>query len=154
MLVILNHRTAPVSSAATLVAFASPVENLPSGSTTAYTAIGNQADMATSYTSNATSTNWMAGDLEAGLTCECNEAIGSGRSMDIKLCKNNSACTGSDLLSTCSLAAAATSCTDGSFSSVATSDGDDLFLKYERSGGTAVKCQRPSCRFAYSQTEY
>jgi len=143
-----------VTASVNLVAFVAPLENLPSGSTTAYTAIGNQADMATSYEANATSTNWMAGQVEAGLTCECNEAIGSGKSMDVKLCKNNSACSGSDLLSTCSLAAAATSCTDGSFSSSTTSDGDDLFVKYERAGGTGVKCQRPSCRFAYSQTEY
>lgn len=143
-----------VTASVNLVAFASPMENLPSGSTTAYTAVANQGAMETSYTANSTSTNWMAGNIEAGLTCECNEAIGSGKSMDIKLCRNSSSCTGSDLLSTCSLAASATSCTDGSFSSSATSDGDDLFLKYERSGGTGVKCQRPSCRFAYSQTEY
>ena len=152
--VLLFQKSSPVAASVKHIQFVSPETALPAGSTDKYMAPTINGDLESSYTQNITSVGWTAGAISDGLTCECDTAISSSRSMDVLLCNNSSSCDSSTHVSFCDLNAGDTSCTDSSFSEVSVSAGDDLFMLFDRNGGGGVGCQRVSCKFAWTQTEY
>lgn len=152
--VMLGQRSSPVAAAAKYIQFVTAEGVLPAGSADRYMAPTINGDLETSYAQNVSSVSWTAGAISNGLSCECDTAVSTARSMDVLLCNDSASCTTTNHVSFCELNAGDSSCTDSSFSEVATSSGDDLFMFFTRYGGGAVGCQRISCKFAWTQTEY
>ena len=152
--VMLGQRSSPVALPTKYVQFVTAEGVLPAGSSDRWMAPTINGDLEASYHQNTTSVSWTAGAISNGLSCECDTAVATSRSMDVLLCNDSSNCTTSNHVSFCELNAGGSSCVDSTFSEVATSSGDDLFMFFTRYGGTGVGCQRVSCKFAWTQTEY
>jgi len=152
--VLLFQKSSPVAAPTKYIQFVTGEGVLPPGSADRYMAPTINGDLEASYAQNVSSVSWTAGAISNGLSCECDTAVSTARSMDVLLCNDSSSCTISNHVSFCELDAGDSSCTDSSFSEVATSSGDDLFMFFTRYGGTGVGCQRISCKFAWTQTEY
>lgn len=152
--VMLGQRSSPVALPTKYVQFVTAEGVLPAGSADRWMAPTINGDLESSYLQNTTSVSWTAGAISNGLSCECDTAIAAGRRMEVQLCNDENNCDATTHVSLCILAAGASSCVDSTFSEVATSAGDDLFVLFDRTGGGAVGCQRVSCKFAWTQTEY
>jgi hypothetical protein len=153
----MGQQTSPVVQAVTHIAIigVSTPSNINSDS---FAQISPSADFNGSFTAGLRSTQWFAGNIVSGITCRCDTAPATGKTVDFELCRNNEDCgvtTATDLISTCSQITDSSSleCTDSSFAITATVDSDDLFIKQTRNASTSW-CQYPTCRFAYTQTEY
>ena len=104
-------------------------------------------------------TAFPSGAVTDGITCNCESAMASGKTLTIRLCKPNSAddCSsgGDDVISSCQIDDSTTTCTDSSFSgTVSLSANDVLYYYAERPASGGSGCSLYQCRFGYSQTEY
>ena len=154
--VVLFQKSSPVASATKYVQFVTTEVAFPTGNNIdRWMAPTINGDLENAYAQNITSVSWTAGAIVNGLSCECDTAMAASREMDVLLCKDSSSCTTSSHVSYCELDGTESSCTDSSFSEVAISSGDDLFMHFKRHGGaSSTGCRQVSCKFAWTQTEY
>jgi hypothetical protein len=104
-------------------------------------------------------TAFPSGAVTDGITCNCEAAMASGKTITIRLCKPNGAddCAsgGDDVISSCGIGDSTTTCTDSSFSGTTSLSSNDVLYYYaERPASGGSGCQSVECRFAYTQSEY
>ncbi len=124
-------------------------DSLPNTQTTRYLAMDpNTYTSSSSFELVRGGSPWFSSNITVGLSCTCNSAPASSRSRVFTLQKGTS--TPATDLSTCTITAGNTTCSDSSFSGPkAVSDSEFLTLKVDGAGGGSVGCQYIQCKFTY-----